>query len=78
MKTEIDPKLAWGIIVALVIIVVAVYYYFFRTPSGIISAKEAGAGNPVHPGELPPGIPPPPEERPFPSGQSQPNPSNTR
>jgi hypothetical protein len=36
------------------------YYFFFRTPSGVISAKEAGAGDPVRPGEIPAEIPPPP------------------
>lgn len=77
MKTEIDPKIAWGIIAALVLIVAAIYYFFFRTPSGELSAKEAGAGNPVRPGELPPGIPPPPDENP-PSTHGQTQPMNPR
>jgi hypothetical protein len=80
MKTELDPKIAWGIIAVLVIIVIAVYYFAFRTPSGIISAKEAGLGKPVHPGELPPGVPPPPDEgmSSAPPPQFQPTPTNPR
>lgn len=80
MKTEIDPKIAWGVIVTLVLIVVAVYYFFFRTPSGILSAKEAGAGRPVLPGEISPDIPPPPWATPSlqPQGQPRPTPPNPR
>ncbi len=59
-KQEIDPKLAWGAIVGVLLIALAVYYFVFRTPSGELSAKEARLGNPVKPGELPPGTPPPP------------------
>ncbi len=73
MKTEIDPRIAWGIIVVAVVLVIAVYYFFFRTPSGELSAKEAGLGKPVRPGELPPGTPPPPwAPPPGTSSQSQP------
>ncbi len=75
MKTEIDPKIAWGIIVVAVVLVIAIYYFFFRTPSGEISAKEAGAGPPVRPGEPPPGSPPL-EELLSPAQPSQPTPSN--
>jgi hypothetical protein len=76
MRTEIDPKIAWGAIIALLIVVGAIYYFFFRTPAGVISAKEAGAGPPVLPGE---GLPAPGEKQP-PSvqGQPQPAPSNPR
>jgi hypothetical protein len=80
MKTEIDPKIAWGVIIALIIVVGAIYYFFFRTPSGELSAKEAGAGPPVKPGEISPGIPPPPwaNQSPSPPGQPQPAPSTPR
>ncbi len=76
MKTEIDSKIAWGIIAVLLIIIGAVYYYFFRTPSGELSAKEAGLGRPVRPGELPPGTPPPPWTPP-PGAPSQGQPPST-
>jgi hypothetical protein len=81
MKTELDPKIAWGIIAVLVIIVIAVYYFAFRTPSGELSAKEAGLGKPVRSGEIPPGTPPPPWAPPpgtsYPS-QTPSAPSNPR
>jgi hypothetical protein len=81
MRTEIDPKIAWGVIIALLIVVGAIYYFFFRTPSGELSAKEAKLGKPVRPGELPPGTPPPPWAPPpdtLQQGQPQPAPSNPR
>jgi hypothetical protein len=60
MKNELDPKIAWGAIGLIMVLVALGYYFFFRTPSGVISAKEAGAGDPVRPGEIPAEIPPPP------------------
>jgi hypothetical protein len=60
MKTELDPKLAWGAIALLIAAVALGYYFFFRTPSGELTPEQAGAGKPMRPGELPPGTPPPP------------------
>ena len=74
MKTELDPKLAWGAIALLVIAVALGYYLFFRTPSGELSAKDAGAGPPVLPVQI---QPLPGENDPLPpSGQPQSSPSN--
>lgn len=78
MKTEIDPKIAWGIIVVAVVLVIAIYYFFFRTPSGEMSAKEARLGKPVQPGELPPGTPPPPWAPPANTAPQTPTPTNSR
>jgi|YNPMSStandDraft_1061717.scaffolds.fasta_scaffold40142_3 hypothetical protein len=69
MKTELDPKLAWGAIALLVVAVALGYYFFFRTPSGELSAEEAGLGKPVNPNELPPGVTPPPWEQPASTSQ---------
>lgn len=62
MKQELDPKIAWSAIVLIVAIVALGYYFFFRTPSGELTAEQAGMGKPMRPGELPPGTPPPPWE----------------
>lgn len=60
MKQEVDQKIAFGLIVALILIAVGIYYFAFRAPSGELSAEQAGMGKPMRPGELPPGVPPPP------------------
>lgn len=70
LKKEIDPKIAAGIVVALVVLVLfGLYYFVFRTPSGELSPEQAGVGKPMKPGELPPGVPPPP----WPSPQGNPS-----
>ena len=74
MKTELDPKLAWGAIALLIVAVALGYYFFFRTPAGELSAKDAGAGPPVLPEKIPPL---PGENNTLPnSGQSQSSSSN--
>lgn len=72
LKIDIDPKVATGIIVAvLVLVLFGLYYFVFRTPSGELTPEQAGVGRPMRPGELPPGVPPPPWATPQsnPSGQ---------
>lgn len=71
LKRDIDTKLAAGAIAMIVLVVAAVYFFFFSTPSEPISGKAAGAGEPTRPGELPPGVTPPPDLPYAPPGGSQ-------
>ena len=52
-RRELDTRLVVSIIALIVVVIGAIAWWRFVGPSGPQTAKEAGLGKPMHPGEIP-------------------------